>query len=111
MDNDDDGVWPRKHDYARTAPAIPAFTRAAVLGIHVLLRLQSEQRRVQAHGTGALRPAEVSRSHYEASHRHQGRRKFLARHALFQVLPGADDDRRAVPRSFRWSPTGAGVES
>ena len=40
---------------------LPALARPALLGVHLLHRLQGELRRVQGHGAGALRPAEVRR--------------------------------------------------
>ncbi len=44
---------------AAVGDRLPALARAAVLGVHVLHRLQGELRRVQADGTRALRRAEV----------------------------------------------------
>jgi RNA polymerase sigma-70 factor (ECF subfamily) len=37
--------------------SLPALARPALLGVHLLLRLQGQQRRVQAHGPRALRRA------------------------------------------------------
>jgi carbamoyltransferase len=49
----------------------PHFARAALLRVHVLLRLQGEQRRVQTDGPGALRATDLPRSHHPAPHRSQ----------------------------------------
>ena len=105
------GLGSREHDHARAASAVPALARSAVFGVHLLLRVQGQQRRIQVDGAGAVRQAEVSRSDHETSDRHQGRRQLLARHAVLQLLPGADDDQRAVPRAVRRPAARAGVES
>ena len=39
--------------------AVSALAGPAVLGVHLLLRLQGEQRRIQADGPGAVRPADL----------------------------------------------------
>ena len=44
------------------AAAVPAFARPAVLGVHLLLRLQGEQRRVQADGPGARTASRSTRT-------------------------------------------------
>ena len=41
--------------------AVPAFARTAVFRVHVLLRLQGQQRRIQADGAGAVRATRLSR--------------------------------------------------
>ena len=43
-------------------PHVPALARPALLGVHLLLRLQGQQRRVQADGPGPLRPARLRRT-------------------------------------------------
>ena len=40
---------------------ISPFARPALLGVHLLLRLQGQQRRIQADGPGSLRPAGLQR--------------------------------------------------
>ena len=44
------------------AAAVSALARPAVLGVHLLLRLQGQQRRIQADGPGAVRPARSTRT-------------------------------------------------
>src|SRR5262245_62871674 len=100
----------RQPDYAGAAPAVSTLTRTAVFRVHVLLWLQSKQRRIQADGTCPLREAQVSRFDHETSDRYQGRRQLLARHAVFQLLPGPDDDERQVPPVVRKPSTRARVE-
>ena len=53
---------PRQQDQADPRAALPAFARPALLGVHLLLRLQGQLRRVQADGPGALRRAALRRS-------------------------------------------------
>ena len=73
----------------------------ALFGVHLLLRLQGQQRRIQADGPGPLRAADLPGPDPRAPGRPQARRQLLARHGLFQLLPGADDDRPAVPPPVR----------
>ena len=56
------GVGNGQPDPADAASAVPAFAGAAVFGVHLLLRLQGEQRRIQADGPGAVRAAGLSRT-------------------------------------------------
>ena len=72
--------------------AVPALAGPALLGVHLLLRLQGQQRRIQADGPGPLRPARSTRPDPQAPDRPEARRQLLAGHGLFQLLPGADDD-------------------
>jgi carbamoyltransferase len=58
-------------------------------------------RRVQGHGSGALRRAEVQGPDPQASDRSESGRFVPARHELFQLLRGADDDQREVPQALR----------
>ena len=51
----------RKQDHADAAPAVSAFARAALLRLHLLLRLQGQQRRIQVDGAGSVRPADIPR--------------------------------------------------
>ncbi len=84
--------------------AIPALARPAVLGIHLLLRLQGQQRRIQADGPGAVRPAGLQGSDLQAPHRSQARRQLLAEHGLLQLLPGPDDDEARFDELFGGPP-------
>ena len=82
--------------------SVPALARAAVLRVHLLLRLQGEQRRVQADGPGAVRAARSTRiSSRSTCIDLQDRRQLLAGHGVLQLLPGPDDDERSVSRSVR----------
>ena len=76
---------------------VPPFARPALLGVHLLLRLQGQQRRIQADGPGPLRPADLPGPDPRAADRPEARRQLLAGHGLLQLLPGADDDQPAVP--------------
>ena len=76
-----DGHRARPPHRAHPAPAVPAFARPALFGLHLLLRFQGQQRRVQAHGPGALRQAGLPRPHPDAPDRPARRRQLLARHA------------------------------
>ena len=92
------------------AAAVPALARPAVLGVHLLLRLQGQQRRIQADGPRAVRPARsTATSITQASDRPQARRQLLAGHAVLQLLPGPDDDEPRVPRAVRRAAAQPGV--
>ena len=80
---------------------VPPLAGPALLGVHLLLRLQGQQRRIQADGPGPLRPADLPGPDPRAPDRPQARRQLLAGHGLFQLLPGADDDQPAVPPPLR----------
>ena len=77
---------------ADRARRVPPLAGPALLGVHLLLRLQGQQRRIQAHGPGPLRPPDLSRPDPRAPDRPQARRQLLAGHGLFPVLPGPDHD-------------------
>ena len=47
--------------------AVSPFARPALLRLHLLLRLQGQQRRIQADGPGPLRPAGLRRSHLSST--------------------------------------------
>ena len=81
--------------------ALPALARPALLGVHLLLRVQGQQRRVQADGPGALRRAAVPRPHPRAPHRPARRRLVPDGHGVLQLLPGPDDDLAGVRRALR----------
>src|SRR5438445_11220219 len=53
----------RKSAHAAMADRLSTFARPAVLGVYLLRRVQSQLRRVQADGIGALRRAEIRQSH------------------------------------------------
>ena len=57
------GPWKGKPDRPQPRDAVPPLTGAPLLGLHVFLRVQGEQRRIQAHGPGALRRAPVRGGH------------------------------------------------
>ncbi len=65
---------PRQPHRAHPRAALPALARPALLGLHLLLRLQGQLRRVQADGAGALRRAALRRRDPREAHRPQGRR-------------------------------------
>ncbi len=75
------GVGPRQSDRAHVAIAVPSLARAALLCRHVLLRLQGQQRRVQADGPGAVWPSHLQGPHHQAPGRPARRRQLLAGHA------------------------------
>ena len=54
--------------------ALPALARPALLGVHLLHRLQGQLRRVQADGPGALRRAALRRTHPRPARRPEGGR-------------------------------------
>jgi len=87
-----------KQDPALEGAPLPALARPALLGVHLLHRLQGQQRRVQAHGVSTLRRAEVRRSHLERDRGSQGRRLAQAQHEVLQLRQRpAHDDRRVRP--------------
>ena len=95
----------------RTDPRdpLPAFARAAVLGVHLVHRLQGQLGRVQADGFGALRRAEVRRPHPRPPDRPEARRIVPARHVVLRLLPRAAHDVEPVPRALRRSAAAAGI--
>ncbi len=80
---------------------VPSFSWTPLLCLHLLHRLQSEQRRVQAHGSGSLRPAPFCLADPREIDRYPAGRFLLDGHALLQLLPGPDHDRPALPRALR----------
>ena len=92
---------PGEPDRAVPPDQLPPLAGPALLGLHLLLRLQGQQRRIQAHGPRPLRPAHLPGRDPGTPRRPQARRQLPARHGLFQLLPGPDDDESSVPRSLR----------
>ncbi len=82
------------------APLSP-LAGAAVLGLHLLLRLQGELGRVQADGAGALRRAPVRGRDPGQPDRSQGRRLVPDGPELLQLLPGSDHDLAEVRPAVR----------
>ena len=85
---------------AEGAP-LPAFARPALFGLHLLHRLQGQLRRVQGHGPGALRRAEVQGPDPRQDRRPQGRRHLPPRPDLFRLLHRPAHDERQVRRAVR----------
>ncbi len=83
---------PRQSDPADPRAALPALARAALLGIHLLLRLPRELGRVQADGARPVRRADLRRSDPREADRSEGRRLVPHGHVVLQLLPGPDDD-------------------
>jgi len=83
------GAGHRKPARGGARAALPALARPAVLGGHLLSRLQGQFGRVQGDGAGAVRRAQVRRRDPRQPDRHQARRHVPARSALFRVLPPA----------------------
>ena len=75
-----------------TGNALSALAGPALLGVHLLHGLHGQLRRIQADGPGALRRAEVRRSHPGKADRSEGRRLVPHGHVVLQLLPGSDDD-------------------
>ena len=63
--------------------AFSAFARAALFGVHGLLRLPHQFRRIQTHGPRALRRTEICRCHPPRIARHETGRLVLAEPGLF----------------------------
>ncbi len=108
---DHDGVGSRRGEQGPPGPpaAVPSFAGAAVLGLHLLLRLQGQQRRVQAHGPGPVWAARLPRRDPAAPDRSQARRQLPTEHALLQLLSGTYHDGAAFPQALRRSAAEAGV--
>ena len=79
---------------AERGDPVSAFARAALLGIHLLHRLQGELRRIQGDGACALWRAEVRAGHHGQPDRHSGRRLVPHEHGLLRLLHRPDDDER-----------------
>ena len=91
------GRGQRPHGRAARGAALPALARAALLGVHLLLRLQGELRRVQAHGPRSLRRAPLRRADPRPPDRPatpDG--SFRLDLAYFDFLAGLADDQRAA---------------
>ena len=103
------GVGEGNTDPADRPRRLSPFAGPALFGVHLLLRLQGQQRRIQADGPGPLRPADLQGPDPRAPDRPQARRQLLARHGLLPVLPGVDHDGQAVRRALRRPAPRAGV--
>ena len=95
-------VGRRARERARAAgrAALPALARHAVLGVHLLHRLQGELRRVQGDGAGAVRRAALRRSRSSTALvelRDDGSFKLNMRY--FDFLHGLHHDERAPSTS------------
>ncbi|KAJ3054998.1 hypothetical protein HK102_011439, partial [Quaeritorhiza haematococci] len=101
VEHHDPGGWRGLADRAARPHRLPALVGAALLGLHLLLRLPGQQRRIQVDGPGALRPADLQGRDPRTADGPQARRLVLAGHGLLPVLPGPDDDRRPLPRAVR----------
>ena len=82
--------------------ALPALARPAVLGVHLLHRLQGELGRVQGHGPGSLRAAEVRAGHLRQPARPQAGRHLPDEHGVLQLLRRPHDDQLALRSALRW---------
>ena len=56
------GIGRRQHAWSCQGDPFPAFAGTAVLGVHLLHRLQGQLRRIQGDGAGAVRRAEIRAS-------------------------------------------------
>ncbi len=92
---------PRQHARGAQGDPLSAFAGPAVFGLHLLHRLQGQFGRIQGHGPGALRRAEVRGQDPRAPDRRQGRRLVPARPAVLQLLHRPDHDERQVRRAVR----------
>ena len=79
---------------------LPAFARAALYRVHLVPRLQGEQRRVQGHGLGALRGA-AFREGSPRAHRRRRRRQLPSEHGVFRLPLRVADDDGALPPALR----------
>ncbi len=82
------------------APLSP-FARAALFGLHLLLRLPRQLGRVQADGPGPVWRADVCRPDPRETHRSEGRRLVPHGHVVLPLLPGAGDDLAEVRPALR----------
>ncbi len=84
---------PGQGDLHPAGVAIPALPGPALFGLHLLLRLQGQQRRIQAHGPGPLRQPRGGPGQTLAgvdsggAGRLAGRRLAPAQHGLFRLSP------------------------
>ncbi len=80
---------------------LPALARPPLFGLHLLHRVQGEQRRVQADGPGALRRAALRRSDRARADRPPRGRLVQAEPEVLRLLRRPDDDQRAVRAPLR----------
>src|SRR5580765_485247 len=86
----------RKPDPAVARNVVSALAWPAVLGLHLLLRIQGEQWRVQADGASAVRQTHLRRYDPPAPGCRATRRKSLDEPGVFRLLSGVDDDQPAI---------------
>ena len=103
-------VGRRARERARAAgrAALPALARHAVLGVHLLHRVQGQLRRVQGDGSRPVRRAPLRRPDPRPAGRAARRRLLQARHAVLRLPARADDDERRVRRALRRAGARAG---
>src|SRR5213594_2677636 len=87
---------------AAVGDAISALSWAAVLRVHLPHGLQSELRRIQGDGPGALRQSEIRPAHLRQPDRSKVGRDIPSQHGLLRLLYGTRDDQSPV-RSVVWS--------
>src|SRR5262249_12348247 len=75
----------------------------ALLGLHLLLRIPRQLGRAQAHGAGALWRAQVRAAYPLAARGLKTRRIVSDGHAVFQLLPRADNDLALILEAVRRS--------
>jgi hypothetical protein len=92
---------PRHRHHALQGDPLPAQPGPALQRLHLLPRLQGEQRRVQGHGPGPLREAGPLRPDHEGDDPPQRGRLLQARHEVLLVRLRPDHDQRAVQRVLR----------
>ena len=90
------GRGPRQLARAAARDPLPALAGPALQRLHLLPGLQGEQRRVQGHGRGALRAAEVRGPDQAPLHRRARRRLVQARHEVLRVRLRPHHDERAL---------------
>ena len=101
----------RQQDSPLSPIALSPFPGITLLRIHLLLRLQGEQRRIQADGPGAFRPTHLSKHDRRSTVGSQGRRQLSLEHGLLQLLPWPDHDESAVCAAVRRSAAPAGIQT
>ena len=84
------------HDHRRTP--FSALAWAALFGLHLLLRLPRQFRRIQTDGLGPLRRADLCRDDPPEADRPEGRRLVSHGHVVLPLLPRTGDDLAEVRR-------------
>ena len=95
------GVGPRQRHHAVQGDPLPAQPGAALLRVHLLPRLQGQQRRVQGDGARALRQAGPLRAHHEGHGPPERGRLVQAQHEVLLVRLRAAHDQRGLRRVLR----------